>query len=230
MSGSMTASEKEFAERRRRLAESLMADGYLTKKEVIDAVLKVPRHWFVPARIRENAYGDYPLSIGESQTISAPHMVSIMCERLDLAPGYRVLEIGTGSGYHAAVVAEIIGPAGHVYTVERIARLADSARENIRKCGLAERVTVVVGDGSGGYPENAPYDRIYVTAASPGIPEPLLGQLKEGGKMLVPAGSRHYQELLGVWKKGGRTIQENYGGCVFVPLIGEHGHREMFLQ
>jgi protein-L-isoaspartate(D-aspartate) O-methyltransferase len=221
----MPLSENELAARRKSLVDALAREGYLTKGEVISAMTKVPRHIFVPRAILGDSYCDCPLGIGDGQTISAPHMVAIMCEKLNLVPGNRVLEIGSGSGYHAAVVAEIIGEKGQIYTVERIPSLAESARESISKCGLSGRVTVIVGDGSKGFPEKAPYDRIYVTASSPSVPKPLVEQLKDGGRMLVPVGSRFYQELIAVTKQNGKIATENHGGCVFVPLLGEHGHK-----
>jgi protein-L-isoaspartate(D-aspartate) O-methyltransferase len=219
----MARTETEYASRRKHLVESLVRDGCLSKKQVIDAMLRVPRHIFVPPAIVDDAYGDYPMGIGEGQTISAPHMVAIMCEHLDLVPGNRVLEVGSGSGYHAAVVAEIIGERGHVFTVERVALLAEFARQNIEKCRLSGRVDVVTGDGSMGLPEKAPFDRIYVTAASPAVPPPLVEQLGECGILEVPVGGRFYQELIVVRKRLGKLSEENFGGCVFVPLIGEHG-------
>jgi protein-L-isoaspartate(D-aspartate) O-methyltransferase len=149
-------------------------------------------------------------------------MVAIMAEALDLKPGHKVLEIGAGSGYHAAVVANMIGPEGHVYTVERIHNLAQTATFNIRAAGMNERVSVIEGDGSKGLPEHAPYDRIFVAAASPNIPRPLEKQLKEGGKILVPVGKFHQDLLLGILNNGRLDIQD-LGGCIFVPLLGEYG-------
>jgi protein-L-isoaspartate(D-aspartate) O-methyltransferase len=153
-------------------------------------------------------------------------MVGIMAEKLCLSPGQKVLEIGGGSGYHAAVVAHIVGPEGHVYSVERIASLAERARRSLEEAGYSKTVTMVVGDGTLGLPEHAPYDRIFVAAASPGIPPPLFEQLREGGKMLVPVGDVYLgQELVMVEKKNGRPVTTEHGGCVFVPLIGAHGFR-----
>ncbi|MDL5502685.1 MAG: protein-L-isoaspartate O-methyltransferase, partial [Candidatus Methanoperedens sp.] len=145
-------------------------------ERVLDAIKSVPRHLFVPKREQEIAYGDYPLMIGFNQTISAPHMVAIMCDLLDIRDGMKVLEIGAGSGYHAAVMAVLAG-SGHVYTVERIESLALIARENLKRAGV-ENVTVIVGDGSLGLPGFAPYDRISVAAASPEILDTLTDQLK----------------------------------------------------
>lgn len=161
-------------------------------------------------------------------------MVSIMNEALQLEVGHKVLEVGGGSGWHAATIAEIVAPSdaprsnwGHVYTVEIVAGLADFARKNIMKAGYGDRVTIISGDGSRGYPEKAPYDRIVVTAGAPDIPRPLSEQLKTSGIMLIPVGSASlFQTLLKVTKRpDGSIVQENLGGVAFVPLTGEHGHR-----
>jgi protein-L-isoaspartate(D-aspartate) O-methyltransferase len=149
-------------------------------------------------------------------------MVAIMIEALDLRPGQRVLEIGGGSGYHAAVTANMVGPEGHVYTVERIEPLAEKAKHNIRLAGLQDVVSVFLGDGSTGLPEHAPYDRIFVACASPNIPKPLEQQLDEGGKILVPVGRFHQDLLLGE-KVSGKLKIKDMGGCVFVPLLGKYG-------
>ena len=190
---------------------------------VVDAMARVPRELFVPDRLREMAYDDRPLPIGEGQTISAPHMVAIMCEVLDLWEGMKVLEVGGGSGYHAAVMAEIVGPEGHVYAIERIPELAKQAVANLARAGI-KNVTIVVGDGSLGLPDHAPYDRISVAASAPRVPEPLKEQLKPGGKLVIPVGI-YDQELLLVTKKDGFEVRK-YMGVIFVPLIGEHGFVE----
>ncbi|MBS7633381.1 protein-L-isoaspartate O-methyltransferase, partial [Candidatus Bathyarchaeota archaeon] len=175
---------------------------------------------------------DTPLPIGYGQTASAPHMVSIMNEALMLETGHKVLEIGAGSGWHAATVAEIIAPSsaprtehGHVYTVEIVQELADFARRNIMKAGYGDRVTIICGDGSLGHSEKAPYDRIFVTAAAPEIPKPLIDQLKPGGIMLVPVGNVSlFQNLLRLTKgSDGKVREENLGGVAFVPLTGRYG-------
>jgi protein-L-isoaspartate(D-aspartate) O-methyltransferase len=210
---------------RKRLVDSLKRRGYISKPEVIFAMLKVPRHLFVPKEIESHAYLDCPQQIGSGQTISAPHMVGIMAEKLDLKPGQKVLEVGGGSGYHAAVVAEIVGVQGHVFSIEYITDLAKRGEENIKKCGLGDIVTIINGDGSLGLPEHAPYDRIYVTAASPDVPAPLIKQLADKGKLLIPSGGRHYQTLIYLQKKGNKIVQKDFGGCVFVPLRGEHGFK-----
>lgn len=215
----------DFELERKKLIESLVRRGYISKPEVISAMMKVPRHIFVPKEIQSYAYHDSPQKIGLGQTISAPHMVGIMAEKLDLKPGQKVLEIGGGSGYHAAVVAEIIGKEGHIYSVEYVEALARRGRENIQKAGLGEIVTIIHGDGSEGFSEHAPYDRIFVTCASPDVPPPLLEQLADKGKLLIPAGNRHYQTLLYYQRKGKKIIKKDYGGCVFVPLRGKYGFK-----
>ena len=209
---------------RNRLVDSLKERGYVTSIAVEEAMRRVPREEFLPADLRDEAYIDTPLPIGEGQTISAPHMVAIMIENLNLRPGLKVLEVGTGSGYHAAVCAEVIGPEGHVYTIERITELASVAEGNLKRTGYSKLVTVILGDGSKGLPEHAPYDRIFVAAGAPDVPQPLTAQLTPDGMLLVPVGGRWYQDLIRVTKKGSKLHRENLGGCVFVPLVGEYGH------
>ncbi|MDM7911927.1 MAG: protein-L-isoaspartate O-methyltransferase, partial [Methanotrichaceae archaeon] len=184
---------------------------------------RVPRELFVPEKLKSEAYYDMPLHIGYGQTISAPHMVAIMCEILDLQKGMKVLDVGGGSGYHAAVMADLVGPDGHVYSVERIPELAAWARENLKKAGITN-VTVVEGDGSLGLPEHAPFDRISVSATAPHVPEPLKQQLRPGGKMVIPVGIG-YQELVLVTRKNGFVTEEKMG-VAFVPLIGKYGFHE----
>jgi protein-L-isoaspartate(D-aspartate) O-methyltransferase len=160
-------------------------------------------------------------------------MVSIMDEVLELEAGYKVLEIGAGSGWHAATIAEIVAPSnlpregwGHVYTVEIIRELAEFARENIQKAGYGDRVTVIHGDGSEGYAEEAPYNRVLVTAAAPQVPKPLTEQLKNGGVLVIPVGGTYFfQRLLRIRKEDERLSEENLGGVAFVPLTGKYGHR-----
>jgi protein-L-isoaspartate(D-aspartate) O-methyltransferase len=215
---------ESFEEQRARLVESLKRRGYISTISVEAAMLRVPREEFLPESIRDDAYVDTPLPIGDRQTVSAPHMVAIMVEHLDLRPGMKVLEIGAGSGYHAAVCAEIVGQEGHIYTVERISSLSSFAEANLKKTGYASVVTVIFGDGTKGLPEHAPYDRIFVAAGAPYIPPPLTEQIAEGGRLLVPVGGRFYQDLIRIEKRGAELKKESLGGCVFVPLIGEHGY------
>jgi protein-L-isoaspartate(D-aspartate) O-methyltransferase len=209
---------------RKRMVSGLQSSGHIHSQRVADAMSAVPRHLFVPQEMRSQAYSDTPLHIGEGQTISAPHMVAIMVEALDLRPGHKVLEVGAGSGYHAAVMAELVRPGGRIFTIERLPELAAMARKNLKEAGY-EEVEVVQGDGTNGLPEHAPFDRISVAAAAPQVPEPLREQLSEEGRMLVPVGGSWYQDLVLVTRRKNRFHEENLGGCVFVPLIGEHCHR-----
>ena len=194
---------------------------------VISAMSRVPREMFLPDLLQGRAYDDTPLPIGRGQTISAPHMVAIMCTILDLQPGMNVLEVGGGSGYHAAVMAELVRPGGHVYSVERIAELAEAARSNLARAGV-ENVTVIHSDGSLGLPEHSPYDRISVAATAPSIPEPLKQQLKSGGRMVLPVG-RDSQELYLVTRKNGFSVERKMG-VIFVPLIGQEGFKEREIE
>lgn len=221
----------EFAEKRERLVKRLIEEGILKKPEVIRAMLKVPREEFVPQELRDHAYLDSPLPTMDGQTISAPHMVAMMCELLDLKKGHKVLEVGAGTGYHAAVCAEIVAPLeippeerGHVYAVERLPRLVEFAKKNLERTNFSERVTIIEGDGTLGYPEAAPFDRILVTAAAPRIPPPLKSQLKDNGKMVIPVGEAYsIQDLILVERKGDSFNEYTCGGCVFVPLYGKYG-------
>ena len=219
-----------YEEKREDLVQHLINRRVLTKKEVIDAMLKVPRHKFLPKEAINTAYIDSPLSIGLGQTISAPHMNAMMCELLNLKEGDKLLEVGTGSGYHAALCAEIIAPIdsnspGHVYTIERHKKLADRARKNLEETGYEDIVTVIHGDGTLGYPKEEPYDKILVTAASPKkIPQPLKDQLKDKGLICIPAGSREFGQNLYIIRKEGKEYKvDKITGVRFVSLIGEHG-------
>lgn len=212
-----------YDEERARMVQNLRRSGYVRSERVEEAMMNVPRHEFVPESMLGSAYYDTPLPIGKGQTISAPHMVAMMLERLDLKDGQKVLEVGGGSGYHAALVAYLTGEKGLVISVERIGTLAERAREVIKKLGLDKRVVMVVGDGSLGWEKKAPYDRIFITCASPQIPPPLVNQLIDGGKLLIPLGSLHLQTLVLAEKRGNKIKKKSYGGCMFVPLIGEYG-------
>ncbi|ATZ61605.2 MAG: protein-L-isoaspartate O-methyltransferase [Methanosarcinales archaeon Met12] len=210
----------EYKTKRDELIEGLKSYGI--GEHVLKAMRAVPRHLFIPEEFRKYAYVDRPLPIGENQTISAPHMVAMMCDLLDIKKGMQILEIGAGYGYHAAIMAELVED-GHIYTVERLESLANAARENIELAGYSN-VTVIIGDGTLGLPEHAPYDRISVACAAPDIPPPLLEQLKYGGKMVIPIG-RYSQELYLVEKKDD-VIKKRSGGVMFVPLMGRYGFRE----
>lgn len=183
-------------------------------------MLKVPRHVFMPANLEPYAYDDLPLPIGDGQTISAPSMVAAMCDVLDIQDGSKILEVGTGLGYHAAVMSVLNG-SGKVYTVERKPHLAEKARKILRELDY-DNVEVIVGDGSEGLPEFAPYDRISVACAAPEVPGPLVDQLKDNGRMVIPVG-HYYQDLYLVEKKDGKVESYRKGGVAFVPLVGKYG-------
>jgi len=220
-------------ESRVELVNRLKSEGVVKTPEVERCLLEVPRHEFVWPSMRRLAYEDTPLPLGESgQTISAVHMVAIMNELLELGPGLRVLEAGTGSGYHAATVAEAVSPLslpeerwGHVFSLEIVHELAEFARRNLERTGYTSRVSVIERDGSLGYVEAAPYDRILVTAGAPGIPPPLIEQLSVGGKIVIPlGGERFFQELVvGVKTDSGELRTSGMGGVAFVPLRGKYG-------
>lgn len=212
---------------REALVNTLEENGYIKNPEVKNAMLKVPREEFIPPENRQYAYIDQPLPIGEGQTISAPHMVAMICEFLKLKKGMKILEIGAGFGYNAAVVAEIIGPEGHLYTTERIEVLAQTAEENLKRTGY-NNVTVLHIDGTKGLKDDAPFDRIYATASAPKVPEPLKDQLKIGGRLLTPIGAQGYfQELICILRKDQHKFRTHkLGGVAFVPMIGEHGWPE----
>jgi protein-L-isoaspartate(D-aspartate) O-methyltransferase len=211
----------EKKERNRMVDDQIIPRG-VRDERVLAALRKVPRHEFLPEAIRGMAYADNALPIGEGQTISQPYMVALMTELLALKGTERVLEIGTGSGYQSAVLAEL---CEKVYTVERIKTLADRARSTLDRLGYRS-VAIKVYDGTYGWKDMAPFDAILVTAGSPDIPAPLVEQLKEGGKMVIPVGTRYGQELIRVIKTAEGTLKEQTIPCVFVPLIGNHGWKE----
>ena len=186
-------------------------------ERVLRTMEEVPRHEFIPEERRHRAYHDEPVPIGEEQTISQPYIVAIMTQLLAVEPESRVLEVGTGTGYQAAVLSRL---ARQVYTMERHASLAERAQEIFRRLGY-ENIEVVVGDGTRGLVEHAPYDRMLVAAAAPSIPPALLQQLAEGGRMVMPVGSPEMQVLQLVRKSGGEMFTSNLEGCRFVPLVGE---------
>ncbi len=219
-----------FEERREGLVKALEKDGIIHSSEVARAMKTVPREMFLPDDVKENAYIDMPLPIGFGQTISAPHMVAMMAENLELRIGHKILEIGSGSGYHAAVLAEIVAPRdseskGHVYTIEIVPELFAFASERLEATGYSDRVTTILGDGSAGYPEHAPYDRISVTAAAPKILEALVEELKIEGVLVIPVGSIYFfQELMKIRKdSGGRISTQRLSSVAFVPLRGKDG-------
>lgn len=206
---------------RQEMVDKLVAYGYLKDGNVIEAMRKVERHLFVPDDVVTHAYSDQPLPVGEGQTISAPHMVAMMCELLNLEEDLKVLEIGAGTGYHACVMAEII--KGKVYSVESKTLLIKRAGESIKRAGCVG-VELIEGDGTEGYEKEAPYDRIIVTAGAPDVPPPLIDQLKVGGRLLIPVGSRYLQNLVQVDRTASGDVEKRIlSGCAFVPLIGKYG-------
>lgn len=208
-------------ERLRMVRDQIEARG-VEDRRVLDAMRDIPRHLFVPPEFQPAAYHDRPLPIGSGQTISQPYIVGLMTALLDVKQSDRVLEIGTGSGYQAAILSRL---ARTVVTVERLPEIAAKAKDLMRHLGIFN-VNVVVEDGSLGYPPDAPYDRIMITAASPDIPAPLIDQLADEGKLVAPVGSRDLQQLVRITKPGCRISRENFGGVVFVPLLGRHGWQE----
>jgi protein-L-isoaspartate(D-aspartate) O-methyltransferase len=213
--------EAYFRRLRQEMVRTQIAERGVRDPRVLEAMLRVPRHLFVPQDLRHRAYEDTPLPIGEGQTISQPYMVAWMTELLEVGDQDRVLEIGTGSGYQAAVLCEL---AKEVYSVEQNPLLAREAEERLLSLGYTN-VHLRVGDGTLGWPEEAPFDGIMVTAGAPSIPQPLLEQLAEGGRLVIPVGSATMQMLTLVRKEDGtyRTTEE--GSCIFVPLVGKYGWR-----
>jgi protein-L-isoaspartate(D-aspartate) O-methyltransferase len=202
---------------REQLVDALGRTSRVQRESVLDAIRVVPRHEFVPESKEDQAYRDQPLPIGHDQTISAPHMVAIMCDRLALSSGDRVLEIGTGCGYHAAVTAEIVDPST-VYSVEYVPELAETAQERLDRLEYAVRVKN--GDGHEGWPEHAPYDAAYLTCAAPEIPDPIVEQVAPGGRIVAPIG-RHSQKLVIAEKKDDGSMSRGTDGRVrFVPMRG----------
>jgi protein-L-isoaspartate(D-aspartate) O-methyltransferase len=210
-----------FEKERSRMVDEQIAFRGVTDPRVLAVMGKVPRHAFMPEALRTQAYGDHAMPIGEGQTISQPYIVAWMTELLRLEGEESVLEIGTGTGYQSALLGLL---ARKVYSVERIAALADSARERLASLGL-ENIEVVVGDGSRGLPEHAPYQDIIVTAGSPQVPQALVEQLADGGRLVIPVGTASMQMLTLVEKRGSEVVTRELGNCVFVPLVGKYGWR-----
>jgi len=217
----VTPVEQDYEFRRRSLIDKLQRDRNIRTARTAEAMLAVPREKFLPTHMGHRAYDDEPIPIGSEQTISAPHMVAIMSDALDVRDGMRILEIGTGSGYQAAVLSMLVGPAGRIISIERIDALADSARLALREA-RATNVDVKLSDGSLGFAAGSPYDRIIVTASAPEVPPPLLAQLAPDGILLVPVGGREC-ELVRIRKTTTGFTRESLGACAFVPLLGAHG-------
>ncbi len=208
-----------FQKARDRMVETQLVSRGIHDQKVLDAMRKVPRHLFVDEALKEQAYSDHPLPIGDKQTISQPYIVALMTEALDLQGHEKILEIGTGSGYQAAVLAEL---AFRVFSVERNPNLAFRANQIFQKLGY-KNIIVRVSDGSMGWPDEAPFDGILVTAGTPKVPQPLVDQLGEGGRLVVPVGDRLSQELVLVESIQGEVRKTNLGGVRFVDLVGKYG-------
>ena len=207
---------------REEMVQQQIAARGITDVNVLAAFRKVPRHLFVSEALRDQAYGDYPLPIGEQQTISQPYIVAEMTQALELKKDDRVLEIGTGSGYQAAILAEIVY---RVYTIERIRTLYVQTRKLLDKLQY-HSIVMRCSDGTSGWQDEGPFDAIIVTAGAPEVPEKMLDQLVEGGRMVVPVGNQHSQELIKLTKNKSGIQKSNLGGCRFVKLIGAHGWKE----
>jgi protein-L-isoaspartate(D-aspartate) O-methyltransferase len=214
--------DSEQVARCRAMVETQLRPRGIHDARVLAAMLAVPRHAFVPSQFAAHAYDDEPLSIGEGQTISQPFVVASMTEALRLSGGERVLEIGAGSGYQTAVLSLL---AREVIAVETLPSLAESARHRLAQLGY-NNARIEVGDGTLGWPVEVPFDAILVTAAAPEIPSPLLAQLAEGGRMVLPVGPPQAQELLRVTRREGSIVTERFYPCRFVPLIGRYGFKE----
>lgn len=210
-----------YAGARRQMVEQQLAARGVREARVLAAMERVPRHEFVPPYNAAEAYEDHPIVIGEGQTVSQPFMVASMLEHAAIKPADVVLEVGTGSGYQTALLAEL---AAEVFSIERFASLAESAQRVLAHLNYAN-VVIVTGDGSRGLPSAAPFDVIVVAAASPAIPPPLMEQLREGGRLIIPVGGASEQELYVVRKVDGKAHSQRLYGCKFVPLIGEHGQK-----
>jgi len=212
----------EFATARNRMVESQLLSRGLKDTLVLDTMRKVPRHRFVEEALVSQAYNDHPLPIGEKQTISQPYMVALMTEALELQGNERVLEIGTGSGYQTAILAEL---ADKIYSIERIRSLSVKARRILDELGYFN-VVLKVSDGTVGFKEEAPFDAIIVTAGSPDVPQPLVDQLTMGGRLVVPVGDRYTQSLMRIVRGKEGITKTDLGGCRFVNLLGRHGWKE----
>ncbi len=204
---------------RLKMVESQLRGRGITDERVLGAMFRIPRHEFTPAQTRNQAYEDHPLLIGQGQTISQPYIVALMLEALELEPTDKVLEVGTGSGYVTALLADL---AAQVFSIERHESLATEAKELLARMGYTN-VKVIVGDGSQGFAEGAPYDRIIVSAAAPEVPPDLIAQLAEGGRMILPVGSGESQQLQLIHMRNGEPQRVLREPCRFVPLVSARG-------
>jgi protein-L-isoaspartate(D-aspartate) O-methyltransferase len=218
----MPTTDLDLAELRQRMVLTQLTQRGIRDIRVLAAMAQVPRHEFVGPNFREHAYDDSPLPIAEEQTISQPYIVALMLELLRLKPADIVLEVGTGSGYQSALLADL---CSHVYSVERHPALSARAQSVLDRLGY-HNVTLIVGDGTLGWPSHAPYDAIIVSAAAPDFPATLFAQLKEGGNLVIPIGPPEAQLLQAVVKEEDDAVVSTHVPCRFVPLIGEHGYKE----
>ena len=218
----MFHTKPSFEEARQQMVERQLAQRGITDERVLQAMNEVPRHHFVPEDLWDMAYRDTPLPIGHDQTISQPYIVAYMTQMLRLTSHERVLEVGTGSGYQAAILSRL---AKQVYSIERVADLARRAEQVLQELGY-HNVLIQVGDGGYGWPEAAPFEAIIVTAAAPEVPAPLIAQLAEGALLIAPIGPAGYQELVRVCRRGDQAQVEHLVPVAFVPLLGEHGWPE----
>ncbi len=214
-----------YEKMRKKMVDSQLRSRGVRDERVLRAMEKIPRHLFVEEGLRDQAYSDHPLPIGERQTISQPYIVALMTEALSLEGTEKILEVGTGSGYQAAVLAEL---ADRVFSIERIAKMADRARRILGALRYSN-VLIKVGDGTYGWKDEAPFDGIIVTAGAPKVPETLVAQLAVGGRLVIPVGDRFTQTLFRVVRRSeepGDVVKEDLGGCRFVDLIGDHGWKK----
>lgn len=209
----------DFASKRDKMVKRQLVRRGIADERVLEAFRRVPREAFVRPELAKYAYDDNPLPIGEGQTISQPYVVALMTEAAKVRPGARVLDVGTGSGFAAAILAEL---AGEVVAIERYGTLADRARGTLLELGY-RNVEVIEGDGSRGVPAHAPYDAILVAAGAPAAPASLKQQLAEGGRLVIPISANGYQDLMVITRRGDRFEEESLGGVRFVPLVGEEG-------
>ncbi len=207
--------------KRLNMVNQIYTQGIVDKK-LLNVMKEIPRHEFVPDELKDTAYENRPVSIGKGQTISQPLMVAIMTQELRLEPTDKVLEIGTGSGYQTAILASL---SKFVVTIERIPELSLNAQKALKKLGMTS-IKFIIGDGTLGYPQESPYNKIIVTAGAPEVPQQYLEQLAEGGILVLPVGDQVYQTLVVIRKESGKYIREFKDGCIFVPLIGEAGWKE----
>ncbi len=215
------ASLDPYTRARERMVDVLVSRG-IRDQRVLEVMGRLPRHEFVPEPFTARAYGDHALSIGAEQTISQPYMVALMTSLLEVTPESRVLEIGAGSGYQTAVLSRL---AAYVYGIERIAELARSAMARLNALRITN-ATIKCFDGTIGWSEHAPYDAVLVAAGGPSVPEPLVQQLKVGGRLVAPIGTDRTQRLVRITKTAQGIVEEDLGGCIFVKLIGRYGYEK----